>query len=226
MNKYYQKLCNRLGQHAWQNIKTNVLRKRITTPHISVFSNNCVGGIMLHDCGMQFQSPTVNLVIQAEPFIAMMENLQEYMRVPLMDVEAKGGVSGAIDDIQISFSHYATFESAKEKWEARVKRIAWENIRVCMTDRDGWYPELMERFVRLPYPNVFFTHCPLSSGMYTCPSEDYIVYVPGFENERSVGNIMLYKNIWGVRYYEQTFDPVHFLNKGANVFTKRHWLFR
>ena len=45
---------------------------------VSIISNNCIAGIIYHDCGLQFLSPTINLWFSHEDFFRFSANLKAY----------------------------------------------------------------------------------------------------------------------------------------------------
>ncbi len=45
-------------------------------PELSVISNNCLGGMVLHDRGLRFNSPTVNLWIPAHDYVRMLQKTE------------------------------------------------------------------------------------------------------------------------------------------------------
>ena len=59
-------------------------RSRFTNQDITILSMNCTGGILYHDLGLQFLSPTVNLYMKAEDFIKFCENLKCYLSIDEM----------------------------------------------------------------------------------------------------------------------------------------------
>lgn len=54
-------------------------RKKLKNKTFSLFLSNCNGGIIYHDLGLQFKSPTINLWISPKDFIHFCENLREYL---------------------------------------------------------------------------------------------------------------------------------------------------
>lgn len=57
------------------------MRKRLRTKKVRIVSSMCAGGILYHDLGLQFLSPTINMTI--EPFGLFCENLERYLSVPI-----------------------------------------------------------------------------------------------------------------------------------------------
>lgn len=77
----YNKVSNKIKTYIWKwkHEKRNIEnRKRLKNKEISIISTNCIGGVLSHDLGLQFKSPTVNLFFRAEDFIKFCENLEYY----------------------------------------------------------------------------------------------------------------------------------------------------
>gem|GEM_PF-5437361 len=49
----------------------------------SLFCNNCVGALVLHDYGLRFDAPTVNLFIHPKDFVEMLSHLGAYMQADM-----------------------------------------------------------------------------------------------------------------------------------------------
>ena len=123
----------------------------------SIITNHCIGGIISHDLGLQFKSPTVNLKILPDDFIKFIENLDKYLNAEFVEIESELNYPVAkLDDITVYFVHYKTFEQAVQKWNERKARIDFNNIRVIMTAREGASEETLKRFDALPYKKVLF----------------------------------------------------------------------
>lgn len=187
-------------------------RNRFTNQDITIFSMNCTGGILYHDLGLQFLSPTVNLYIKAEDFIKFCENLKHYLSIDKMIpckepdiVEDRKYPVAYLGDILLYLVHYHTVEEAQQKWNSRKKRINWEKIVIFNNDREGMTVDLKERFEALPYKKI----------MFTCQPDDLhpsCYYLHGYEKEECVGIITDGKGWFGKRPIDQ-FDWVKFLNE-------------
>ena len=211
--RIYRKVKNVIWQKNREKLNQEA-RKKLTEQArtASIISCNCTGGILSHDLGLQFLSPTVNLFMPAEDFIKFCENLRGYMAIdqftPCEDVEVIGDRNypvGHLGDLTVFFVHYHTLEEAQEKWNQRKARINWDNIVVLGTDRDGVTKEIKDRFEKLPYKKVMFTHLPDESHK-SC------FYLSGFEKDASVGIITDHTTWNGTRPVDQ-FDYVKFLNE-------------
>ncbi len=183
----------------------NKLKLKNKTP--TIISSNCNGTFILHDLGLKFRTPTINLFFYPKDFIKFVENIDYYIKIDIKEVQQKkiNYPVGQIDDIKVYFKHYDSFEQAKKKWSDRCKRINKENMYIIMTDRDGCTYEDIKRFDDLKYKNkVIFTN-----KEYKEIKSSY--YIHGFEDKSSVGILSNYQNIFAKRYLDN-FDYVSFLN--------------
>lgn len=99
--------------------------QRVVTLHTDDFtliSQNCVGGVIYHDLGRKFLSPTINTLIQGDDFVRLCSSFEDYMTVspsfnrwdsspayprhPVLQVK----------DIEVHFPHCTTSEEALQSW--------------------------------------------------------------------------------------------------------------
>ncbi len=196
--------------HKW---RCKGYRRRYTNSEVSIISMNCTGGILYHDLGLKFLSPTVNLFMRAEDFIKFCENMEHYLAVDEFEevtdldiVQGRKYPIARLHDILLYLVHYKSVAEAEAKWNERKQRINRNKIVIIDNDREGMNPKLMDRFERLPYKKVMFTHCPYPEHSKA------IHYLPGYENEDCVG-IVTDGNGWtGLRPIDR-FDWIQFLNE-------------
>lgn len=137
----------------------------------TIISNNCSGGAILHNLGMEFKTPTINLQILPEEFREFCCNLNYYINARLMnyipaymsekhkDMLKKmfGGIPdmpyGIIDNILVCFQHYETFSEAAQKWNERKARIDYDHIGYIFHVRGPEYAREAEDFIREDLPN-------------------------------------------------------------------------
>lgn len=198
-----------------RSIRNNILRKRIKNKNFTLICDNCTGGVLYHDLGLPFLSPTINLYIVPDDYLKFISNLEYYTSAPLVESTEKGIDAdgreypiGIIEDVKVYFMHYSSFDEAKEKWELRCKRINWDNLFFVMHKRSEKCQERhIASFDVLPIKNkVIFINNPR-------PDIISSYYIKGFEKENGVGNIMWYKSpkILAKRYYED-FDFIGWIN--------------
>lgn len=182
-------------------------RMRLKNPGFSILATNCIGGVMYHDLGLEFLTPTVNLTISIQDLIKLAGNPRWYMDQPLTELENPGGCPAAcLGDIRVNFVHYASFEEGAAKWEERKRKINYDRLILMATDRNGCDYEILRRFDQLPYPHkVVFTHRPY-------PELPSARYIRGFEDQGEVGVLTNFKPGRLKRRYMDDFDYVSFLN--------------
>lgn len=209
-----KELRNR-GKEAYRSIlRRNIDRKnreKLDNKEFTIISSNCVGGIITHDLGKRFDSPTVNLFFYPADFLQFVKNLQHYiLESELRYDEEKSRILnypvGILDDITLYFVHFSTFQEAKEKWEKRSKRIHWDNLFFILVQQDGCTEEQVREFLELPYPHkVVFTE-------NLIPEYSKAVYNKEWLIDGKVRNLCKYKGKnTGARWIDD-FDYVKFLN--------------
>ena len=202
-----------------------ILRKRIIEKNktglknksFSLISSNCIGGFIMHELGIKFRTPTINLFFYAEDYLNFLENLEHNLVAEITQLKRYeySYPVGLIDNrIPVYFMHYKTFDEAMIKWKERSKRVDFSNLFIMMTDRDGCTEEYIKRFDNLPYHNkVIFTNKPY-------PKYSSAYYIKGFEKQQSVGHLFQYKKnlsgVFGKKYYDD-FDYINFFNKTSNI---------
>jgi uncharacterized protein (DUF1919 family) len=141
-------------------IRNYFVRKRLSEFEFSVFSNNCCGGVFLHDANKRFNTPTVNLATNGDGFIKFLSNPESFYSGEFEErVVKKPFPVGVLNGMCVSFVHYKTLEEGKEKWKERAKRVLNDHIYVIATGHNGMEtPHNMELFDQLPYKHkVMFT---------------------------------------------------------------------
>lgn len=183
-------------------------RLMLKNKSMSVLSSNCTGAFTLHDLGMKFNSPFVNLWMSPKDFIKYVENLDTYRYIPLIEsIEESPYPIGLLQDLKIHFQHYSSFEEAKRKWEERSKRINKDNLFVIMSERDGCTYQDLENFNKLPLKNKV---------VFTCkkyPKIESSFSFPEYENQQELGHLFERKGLLGKKVYDQ-FPYVEWFNTG------------
>lgn len=213
---FISKVLGRIRNYIWKKNRNRINKVNRTRLNdigktASIISMNCNGGIISHDLGLQFLSPTVNLFFRADDFIKFCENLEYYLSIDTMVectdptvIEQRDYPIAYLGDLTLFLVHYTSVEVAQKKWNERKKRINMDNIVILNTDREGMTDELKNRFENLPYRKVMFTH--LSDNRHkSC------FYIKGYEKEECVG-IITDHNTWDGKCPMDQFDYVRLLN--------------
>lgn len=206
----------RIGRKNRAYFRNRIDRSRLKDTDFSIITNHCMGGIICHDLGLPFRSPTVNLKILPDDFIVFVENLEEYLSLPVIEAQDTavsypvGVLRGSAGDVRLYFVHYHSFDEAVSCWNRRRGRVNMDDLRIMMTIRDGCEQETIDRFSKLPYEyKVLFAD-------EEHPECDCAVYSHLSFGRPLPGYISDVINIWGKRAYECGFDYVRFLNGKSN----------
>ena len=157
--QFVPRMKGRLQRSQVQKRITNAV-SGVNAEGIRFISQNCIGGVLYHDLGLQFLSPTINTFIPEPGFVKMVLKLRHYMEQELVIRWGEEYPIGMLDDVEIHFMHYETCQEAKEAWNRRKQRINWDKIFVIGTDRDGFDEDVYEQWKRIEYPKILFTAHP------------------------------------------------------------------
>lgn len=222
MDFYNGKITRRLNK--WLRTQWVVPKKRtqLEKKNISILCNNCTGGFILHDLGLRFDSPTINMFFHGLDFFDFIEHFEYYINQKLIEIPNPKYDLNAPDypvailpggdykDIELHFLHYKSFAEANEKWETRKARLHFENLYLIWTFMGMAQDEkIYARAQNLKVANkVFFVNHPIDNEKYP----DFF-YIKGFENQIGTGQLSAFMNLKGERYYDQ-FDYVKWINNG------------
>lgn len=181
-------------------------QKSLTNRDFTLVCNNCTGGVLLHDFGLQFKTPFVNESIYADDFFKLTTHLEGYMAQPLVEKKTDLGYPVAmLGDVMIRFPHSKDFAEVKETWDRRAARIRWDNIFVLWVAYQSELAESsLERIAQVPYPKVVL----LNHDRADLP---YCKYIKGFETQPGVGHVWQNEGLSGKKYYDQ-FDFAAWFN--------------
>ena len=202
ISKITSAIRNRLNLTV-RTMRFSKAKKSFKNYNFSVFSSNCVGCLMLHDLGLPFNSPFVNLYLEAKDYLKYLENPQKYNQMEFTEISSACNYPVALlGDLTVYFVHYKTFEEAVSAFKRRVARISYENLFVIFSERDGCTYEDLITFDALPYKNkVVFTHKPY-------PDIKSSFCIEGFENDGELGSIIE----WDKKLGEKIYDRFDFTN--------------
>ena len=72
---YNGRITRRINQWLRPRIVTPKKRARLVKEDISILCNNCTGGFILHDLGLRFDSPTINMFFMIWTFLTLLNIL-------------------------------------------------------------------------------------------------------------------------------------------------------
>lgn len=99
------------------------LRRRVKNRRFLLIASDCNGGLLLHDLGMQFTMPTVNMAFHR--FEKLCTHLDEYLAmtpVP-MDAPERSYPMFTLGEAVIEGTHYKSREEFLAAWERRLQRF-------------------------------------------------------------------------------------------------------
>lgn len=189
------------------------LRKKFKNTEVTLYSANCLAGVMLHDLGCLFTTPTVNMLFNFKDYIRFLSNLSYYLSLDPVDTGIVWNDTyfvSMLGDLRLYFAHVSSFSEGRAAWNRRKTRVKNENIVVFMTDKVVEEP--LEEADLLAFDALPFTQkvCFTSKPYPHIPSTYYLEEFAG-ESEVGVLTDFRPKRFLKRRYYEQ-FDFVSFLN--------------
>lgn len=136
---------------------------------VTILSDDCWGGFVYHQLGLEFSSPLINIWWKRDEFGKFMQEPLYYMNTELT-MEREGciakleypigrlGTNGKY--VYLCFVHDLSFNEAKIKWDRRVKRINKDNLfikcapnlRMTKLEQDLY----IEEYVKLKNKKVLF----------------------------------------------------------------------
>ena len=202
------KLVEKLRSNYYEKCK-----KRLTNKTPTIIASDCFGGVVYHNLGLKFMSPTINLYIEKEEFIDFVNNLPQYLDAELVEIKDPnkkfpvGQLECNDKKITINFMHYKTFEEAKEKWNERKQRVDYSNIYIIQLVVDATKDDI-ESFDKLPYKNKMF----ITSKKLT-DSKNVVTHKVFLKKNYKPGEILHYRSDYSIRKHMDKIDYVSFLNR-------------
>lgn len=194
---------NKLSHLNWETVRlkwrSNVavplfrdrLKDELLVTDFTIISNNCWGGMVYESYGLRKMSPTIGMFIMPKDFVRFCANLPVYLAEPLVFLEPEQSkwssalrenadwgtyIIGCVGDVELHMLHYHDENTARRKWESRIKRVNYDRILYKFNDQNGATEEDLLAFDSLPiehkvvfsaheHPNVLSCvklHCPKS----------------------------------------------------------------
>ena len=176
-------------------------------PDASIISNDCLGGMISHDLGLKFMSPTINLYFETpEDYLEFLSDIQHYTSSPIKQVYRDGRdypigqIRKGDKTVTIHFMHYASFDEAVFKWQERSKRIHYDKLVVIWHVAFDLTDANFERFQRLGFKKAL-----ILTGK-DCPINSNIVYkLVSYEEDYDPNIFFSYKSSSSIfRYIDET----------------------
>lgn len=198
---------------AYRRVHRLWLRYRLKNRAFTILAPTCIAGVIYHELGEQFLSPTINLWMYDKDFLKFVHNLDEYLSYELRFVSGIDPTPTAYcGDILIHFNHYKTEEEANSKWVERKARINRDNLFIIMADQPDGGVITHEDMLSLKDVDckgkVVFT-------VKDYDDMDYLVHLPKDPVKDCVNMYMFDKSpVLGRYRWERVWDYVKWLNRG------------
>lgn len=187
--------------------------KKLKNNNMSIFSSNCIVGVLYHELGLRFMSPFINIYVEPKDYIKFLKNPKIYLKYELKKMESNeySFPVAQLNDVKLYGVHYKNFDEMNIKWKERIKRINWDNLYVFMVERDGCSEEDIKEFDKLPYKNkVIFVHKEM-------PDVSSAVYIEKFkyndpQKYHRVKDLTQFSNCFSAKRLIDRFDYVSFFN--------------
>ncbi len=195
-------------------IRRKRMRNELKNKNVTFLCPNCIGGILFHDLGLKFLSPTVNLMMLQNEFVEFVLHFDEYVNADLQfykhgeyNCPCAYLLANSMKKITVHFTHYTSEEIALRKWKERIKRIQKNNIFVFLCERDDLTVEQIKSLASINVKGlVVFT----ANEYKDIP---YAVWLKKYEAFGKVGNILKKSYLNDSREYEKYFDFIKWFNE-------------
>lgn len=194
-------------------VRIKKMRNRLKNKNITIFSSNCLGGLLYHELGLRFQSPTVNIRFSSKDFVKFIVDIDRYLSADFVEMTNTESVYpvAMLDDIIVHFVHYKTFDEAVVKWNERKKRINWDNVYIILNDCDGVTEEDLKLLDNSKFEHII---CFTSKKYF---DNRCSFYLEKYEGQKSIGNIMKKNYLTGELEIERYFNFVSWFNTKNNT---------
>jgi len=142
-----------------------VLNISIFDKSFSIFSNDCFAGEIYKWMRLPYNTPFIGLMLMGPCYIKFLQNPKYYFDSELKFIDESSYREmndfrkanhiyplGKLEDIEIHFLHYSSRNDAKLKWERRIKRINWSNLKIKFSvDKDYSTKSTLNEFEKLEY---------------------------------------------------------------------------
>lgn len=193
--------------------RRTLMRKRLRNRTVSFLTPNCIGGILFHDLGLKFRSPTVNLMMNQKDFIKFASQLYYYLGEELEffshpDYKCPCAHLG---DISIHFTHYTSEAEARKKWQERTQRLDASNLFIFAQERDGVTKEEIRQLGKVNAKGIVVFTAHLYDDI------PHALYIPKYAAQGEVGNVLKRNYLTDAREYEKYFDFVKWFNEADGM---------
>lgn len=180
----------------------------------TIISSNCVGGVIYHDLGMKFLTPTINLNFKSlQDFIFYVQNIEDFQNAELIEITDSEYdfpvgrlLSNSGKSVVINFMHYKSFEEAKRKWFERSNRINFENLYVIIECRFKLDEATANMINDIKFKKRILTS-PINENLI-----DDVCILDIYDENYAPGKSLVYPHFYSLRRYFYKMNYIKFFN--------------
>lgn len=205
-----------LVRKIYRKLSRALKRKKLKNKNFTIIAPTCIAGVIYHELGEQFLSPTINLWMYDKDFLKFAHNLKEYLSYELKFVQGIDETPTAYcGDILIHFNHYKTEEEANAKWIERKQRVNYDNLFIIMADQPDGGVITHEDMLSLKDIDC------KGKAIFTIKDYDdmdYLIHLPKDPEKDCVNLYMFDKSpVLGRYRWEKVWDYVKWLNNETKM---------
>ena len=200
---------------TWRGLRRLRLRRR----DFSLITNNCIAGIIYHDLGLPFLTPTVNLFFEDEDFFRFVGNLEHYLSCGIEETRQAGItyplglLRRGAESVTVHCMHYDSFEQAAAKRKERAARVKPDQLYIIFEypglDADPARQEAVKRlFDAIPWERKV-----LLTGKRSSLSGKNVRRLGFYDRDYYPGKFVAPNKRLPFRRYLDEFDYISFLNR-------------
>jgi uncharacterized protein (DUF1919 family) len=203
--------ANRFRQF-YEKVYFRKLRKALKNRDFSLFSPNCYAGLIYHRLGLEFASPTINLLFPVKKqYLRFVSNLEYYLQRELVFIDDPqySCPVAMLEDVKLVFNHYDSVEQAATAWNRRKQRVNYSNVFLIFDDiADAQYEDLLAFSQIQCAGKIIFT----AKKYDDLPN---VIQLSKYKRSGCMKAYLLDKSIWtGKNAADKDFDFVSWLNSG------------
>ncbi len=196
------------------------LRKlRLRNRDFSLITNNCIAGIVYHDLGLPFLTPTINLFFEDEDFFRFVGSLDHYLNCEIEELR-ESGIAYPLgllrrgeESVKIHFLHYESFPEAAAKWKERAARVKLQKLCIIFE-----YPALdateeEQRAIKRQFDAIPCARKVLLTKKHSPLSGKDVRRLGFYERDYYPGKFVAPNKRLPFRRYLDEFDYISFLNR-------------
>ena len=202
-------------KETWRGLRKLRLRNR----DFSLITNNCIAGIVYHDLGLPFLTPTINLFFEDEDFFRFVGDLPHYLSCEVEEL-CEAGISYPLgllrrgeETVKIRFLHYDSFPEAAAKWKERAARVNLDKLYIIFEYPAVDEPPERQEAVKRQFDVIPWERKVLLTKKHSPLSGENVRRLGFYERDYYPGKFVAPNKRLPFRRYLDDFDYISFFNQ-------------